>query len=391
MNSSLLSFMKIRLSLKRSESHMSTIFKSLSIMDITFLLRSMLFSFPVHVAAFGTIGVSAKEVIALEGSFLIGSSMSQLIGGVINDAISPRVAYAIGKLLTAIACVTIALFHSNVNLHFIFIIWGAGVGIYDGADFLSAKHKDSNWTSVLRHVETLGIYGSLVSFISGAIIFKWFGFEALFIANAIASLCIPILLFLDKKNNENKKSSNMPQKEKFDISYWLSSAISAPIVAIVGYASATVALKVVIIELQNFLVTKGVDVSWNGFIFITFTILIFFTLRLRHSTIGFLLLPALLGILICWMFNFSGFTYGVSIITLAVIIRTSHKVLFFTTLAEKTSPLTLGRDSSFAQIISGVFLLLSTRIPHVTSTLLLIITTSIAIFSFYKSELRKTK
>ncbi|MDD4975364.1 MAG: hypothetical protein PHY93_13475, partial [Bacteriovorax sp.] len=362
------------------------------VMDITFVLRSMLFSFPVHVAAFAAIGVSAKQVVTLEGFFLIGSSMSQLVGGVINDALSPRLAYGLGKFVSATACAAIALFHNSVSLSLLFTIWGIGVGIYDGSDFLSAKRKNSNWSSILKHVESLGIYGSFVSFICGAAIFRWFGFETLFMANAIASFCIPIILFLKRKNIDETqyKTSNIKQI-KFNLFSWVSSILSAPFIAIIGYAAVTVALKVVVIELQHYLVVSGINVFWNGWIFVGFTVLVYFTLRLRPYVIGFLLVPIMLILALCWGFNISGIIFGLAITSLAIVIRTAHKVLFFATLAEKSTTLTLGRDSSFAQVLSGIFLLTGTKVSFISPVFLLIISASIAIFSFYTYESRRIK
>lgn len=366
--------------------------KSFSIMDMTFILRSMLFSFPVHVAAFASIGVSAKQVVALEGFFLLGSSLSQLVGGVINDAISPRIAYGLGKLITALACIAIAFFHDTINLNLLFIIWGIGVGIYDGSDFLSANRADSNWSTILKHVETLGIYGSLLSFVAGAAIFRWFGFETLFMANALAALCIPILLIQNNKNvDETQRKPSKKNLQKFNLISWITSISSAPIIAILGYAAATVALKVVVIELQHYLTILGVNVFWNGWIFVGFTLIVYFTIQLKARVLGLLLIPTMLLFILCLGFNISGIMFGLALTALAIIIRTAHKVLFFATLAEKVSSSSLGRDSSMAQVLSGFLLLGGTKISFISPIMLLGISALIATFSFGIYEFRRVK
>lgn len=368
------------------------IIKSFDVLDITFVLRSMLFSFPVHVAAFGAIGVSSKEVIVLEGFFLIGSSLSQLAGGLINDSVSPRLAFGLGKFITAISCASIALLHSTLSLKLLFLIWGIGVGIYDGSDFLSANRKNSNWSSVLKHIESLGIYGSLISFISGAAIFHWFGFKTLFLANAIAALFIPALLFFNRKNLIEKHDGIRNRElERFDLHKWLTSFSSAPFISIIGYSAATVSLKVVVIELQHYLLTSGVNAFWNGWIFVGFTIIVYFMLRLNSSFVGFFLIPAMLFFILCWSLDISGIYIGFSIVFLALIVRTAHKTLFFATLTENASSITLGRDSSLSQVLAGIFLLVGTKAIFISSSLILIISTFTATTSFIFYQIRRVK
>ncbi len=364
--------------------------QALNTMDLTFVLRTMLFSFPVHVAALGSVGVSAKEVVALEGLFLLGSSITQLAGGIINDALSPRLAYGLGKLIAGLACAALALFHGSVSFGLLFAIWGAGVGIYDGSDFLSANRKDSNWSSTLRHVESLGIYGSLISFICGAMIFRHFGFGPLFAANAVAALSIPVLLAFRKNRSLVRLAiSNQTKQNKFQISSWLRSVHNAPFLEILGYASATVALKVAVIELQHFLATSGVNVAWNGWIFVGFTVLVYLVLRFRPSSIGLCLVPTVIGFGVCSVFGIKGILFGLAISSLAVFIRSGHKVLFFSALAEKANPKTLGRDSSLAQILAGLFLLVGTRGPFGSNQALLLGSASVAAIAFCFHKFRR--
>jgi len=295
-----------------------------------------------------------------------------MIGAYLNDAISPRAAFGIGKGIAALACVLIAFTASPLHFHALFLMWGLGVGIYDGSDFLAAKsNSSSSWATLFKKVEILGFYGSILSFVLGGIIFSKFGFAAIFLSNAIVSALVPILLLWNSDNTASSKSV----AKKLHVRDWLSDFSKFPLFATLSYAFATVALKAGMIEVQQVLMSSGVGVQWNGWIFVAFTLLAFALIRLKPNQMNALLFIFLLCAVVSTGFGLSTVAIGIAAIGLTILLRVSHKVVFFSQVANTSKPASIGRDTSLGQVVAGGLLLVGSHNFNHASLMVLILAT----------------
>lgn len=318
-----------------------------------YVLRTMLFSMPVHVAAFSSIGVPFSEIVRLEGISLLAASITQVLGAYINDRFSPRIAFALGKAIAAFACILLAIFQpsSHLQLALAFGLWGAGIGMFDGSDFLSAlgsaKVRDQ-----VRRVEQLGLVGSLASFAIGSWLFKSGGFKALFLANAAASLGVVALLMFRRDESGVAQSE---KKSSFRLSEWASGLERAPIASMLAYAGMTILLKMGMLQVQESLRQTGLPTMWNGLVFMALTFAAMGAIRLSVRGQLISLLVAAIGCAILQVLPGSSAIAMAALTTTTVLfIRTSHRLHFFSEVVERSPRQLVGRNTSLAQMIAGL-------------------------------------
>lgn len=157
---------------------------------------------PIYAIFVDQIGGDILDASYAYGVFAAAAGLTSLVIGRISDKVNKKVVVILGYLLMAVGFLAYTQVSTVQELLMVQIIIGIGEAIYSPAfDALYSKHLDhgragSEWGAW----ESLNYFSITIGAISGGLIVKYFGLDAMFLAmSLLAFLSVLYLLRLPRK------------------------------------------------------------------------------------------------------------------------------------------------------------------------------------------------